>query len=135
MCIRDSIGPAGRFWHGRIHHVPVGSWRNTGRMDAQKISGGSGAQHVFERQPGLAFPEWTGDFDLSLIHILEILIGIGALESSELQTEENPDQAEQLPGARGKSIVATVLLLLLVALVVFSVDGIMTVVKQLFGIS
>ena len=66
---------------------------------------------------------------------VEILIGIGALESSELQTEENPDQAEQLPGARGKSIVATVLLLLLVALVVFSVDGIMTVVKQLFGIS
>ncbi len=65
---------------------------------------------------------------------VEVLIGIGALENREPQGEETLNQPEG-PRMRGKSIAATVLLLLLVALVVFSVDGIMAVVKQWFGIS
>ncbi len=64
---------------------------------------------------------------------VEVLIGIGALESAEVQPEQTEGKEDMPPKVRAKSVVATLLLLLLIALLVFSVDGMMTLVNGLFG--
>lgn len=65
----------------------------------------------------------------------DVLIGIGALEpGEEAPGQEAVELEAPSKGSRMKSALMTVLVLLLVALVVFSADAIMAVIKQLFGL-
>ena len=49
-CGDRSVCPSGGYQYGRFRHVPPGRWRDTGRVDAQKICGRSGTQHVSEHK-------------------------------------------------------------------------------------